>query len=384
MNITVIGLGYVGLANSLLLAEHHTVTGVDLNNDRIKQLRSGISPLRDPEIEDYLTHNLAQWSTSLDSVQGSSLLIICTPTDFNETTRAFDTSSIERVARDALARNKDIHILIKSTIPVGYVKKLRRELQTERIAFSPEFLREGKALYDNLYPSRIVIGETTTWAREIAQIFKDAALNSPDTLTVSPDEAEAIKLFSNTYLAMRVAFFNELDTYALVNNLSTKEIINGVSLDPRVGQHYNNPSFGYGGYCLPKDTKEVESLFEGIPQNLISAIVTSNQTRKDFITDDILHRNPTVVGIYRLTMKNNSDNFRKSAIEDIVKKLGESDVRVIVYEPASNETSYMNYPLINDLEKFAQGSDVILANRLAPELEPYRSKVYSRDIFNEN
>lgn len=382
MKITVVGLGYVGLANALLLAQHNEVTGVDTNLQRIDQLSRGESPLKDAEIEDSLKTTPIAWSDSLESVRDAKLMVIATPTNFDETTGNFDTSSIDTVVHNALELNHDLHILIKSTIPIGYIHNLRAQTKSDTIAFSPEFLREGKALYDNLYPSRIIIGDTAEWAQGVAQLFAAAALNTPPVLLTDPNEAEAIKLFSNTYLAMRVAYFNELDTFCATHQLDTKTVIAGTGLDPRIGDWHNNPSFGYGGYCLPKDSKQLLASYGDIPNDLIAAIVTSNQTRKDFIVDDIMKKHPKTVGIYRLTMKTGSDNFRMSAVLDIMTALRQRGVEVIVYEPSTEATEFDGFAIV-DFATLAT-ADVIAANRFDPQLEPLQSKVYTRDVFSRD
>ena len=347
MKITVVGLGYVGLANALLLAQRNTVTGVDVNQERIALLNSGNSPLQDQVVEKALRDTKVAWSSSLESIAESELLIIATPTNYDEVSGQFDTSSIEDVASKAFGFNKDINILIKSTIPIGYVSTLRQKLKTDNIAFSPEFLREGKALHDNLYPSRIIVGEKTEWASRVANLFAEAALNTPEIILTGPEEAESIKLFSNTYLAMRVAYFNELDNFCIEHGLNAKDVILGTSLDPRIGNFYNNPSFGYGGYCLPKDTKQLLANYDKIPNELISAIVRSNSTRKSYIVNDILKMRPKTVGIYRLAMKAGSDNFRMSSILDIMEKLRESGVEVIIFEPNISESTYLDFRIVN-------------------------------------
>lgn len=382
MKITVVGLGYVGLANALLLAPRNTVTGIDVNQSRIDLLESGTSPISDPQIEAALHDTPAHWSTSFDSVTIAELLIICTPTNYDEASHHFDTTSIEDVIETALSLNPAITILIKSTIPIGYVTELRSKFKNQSIAFSPEFLREGKALYDNLYPSRIIVGDKNPWAGDIAELFRAAALNSPEVLLTDPNEAEAIKLFSNTYLAMRVAYFNELDTFCVIHGLDTKSIIDGVGLDPRIGDSYNNPSFGYGGYCLPKDTKQLLASFGDTPNELIGAIISSNETRKDFIAHDIIRRHPKIVGVHRLVMKAGSDNFRMSAVLDIMNILQASGITVTVYEPNITAAELTGFTLVT-LDELME-ADIIIANRLDDELRPVKDRVYTRDVFSTN
>lgn len=386
MRIVVVGLGYVGLANALLLASNpnNDVTGVDISEEKIKALNDRVSPLHDNEIEEYLEISPAKWSLQLDAIKSADLVITATPTDYNEDTQFFDTSSIEKVINSVRELNKHVPILIKSTIPIGYVKNLRATLGDENILFSPEFLREGKALYDNLNPSRIIIGEKSKRGEKIAKLFKDCALNNPEILLVHSTEAEAIKLFSNTYLAMRVAFFNELDTYALLKGLDTESIIRGVGLEPRIGNHYNNPSFGYGGYCFPKDTKQLKANYEGIPNDIIGAIVAANKTRKQFIADQVLARKPKVVGIFRLTMKSGSDNFRMSAVQDITDIISSSGVEILIYEPDLDDDNFHGYKVTKSLDDFKNTTDTIIANRYDVALADVADRVYTRDIFFEN
>jgi len=383
MKITVIGLGYVGLANALLLAQKHEVVGVNRSIGKINLLKKRISPLKDPEIEKYLSSTPAEWTDNLASSSDSDLFIIATPTDYNDETGKFDTSSIESVITQVLSLNQQAVILIKSTIPVGYTERIRKLYKTDKIMFSPEFLREGKALYDNLYPSRIIIGDNSKRGEKIAKLFAESALNEPKVLLTSPTEAEAIKLFSNTYLAMRIAFFNELDTYTMVKNLDSKRIIIGTGLDPRIGLHYNNPSFGYGGYCLPKDTKQLLANYKNVPQTIISAVIESNKVRKQFIADQITKLSPKVVGIYRLIMKSGSDNFRHSAVLDIIKLLP-NKFEIIIYEPTLNDSSFDGHRVVRDLADFKEQSDLILANRNIPELQDVINKTFTRDVFDEN
>lgn len=384
MKITVVGLGYVGLANALLLAQKNEVVGVDISRDRIQQLTRRELPIRDDEAQQYLQTTTATWTTSYDSLANAELVIVATPTDYNEQTNYFDTSSIEAVIDEVLKRNKQALILIKSTIPVGYVEQLREKLGTDTIIFSPEFLREGLALHDNLYPSRVIIGENSQRGQQLADLFCACTRNEPPVLLTSPTEAEAIKLFSNTYLAMRVAYFNELDTYCQIKGLDTKEVISGVSMDPRIGDHYNNPSFGYGGYCLPKDTKQLLANYADVPNDIISAIVASNNTRKRFIADEIIKKQPDTVGIYRLTMKSGSDNFRMSAIQDIMHSLKQAGIHVVIYEPDLKDETFQGFPLLADFDEFVRVSDVILANRKDEAHERMAHKVYTRDIFSQD
>lgn len=385
MKITVAGMGYVGLSNGILLAQHNEVTAFDVDSARVEAINIRKSSIDDPEIAEYLTHRSLNLKATTDPAQAFSdaeLLVIATPTDYNTATNHFDTSSVLAVAKQAIEHNPAVKIIIKSTVPVHFTTELRAVLLHEAIVFSPEFLREGKALHDNLYPSRIVVGDRGEIGELFSKLMREGAIakDVPVLLTGS-SEAEAIKLFSNTYLAMRIAFFNELDTYAVTRELDTREIIEGVGLDSRIGLHYNNPSFGYGGYCLPKDTKQLLANYRQVPQNLIHAVVASNVTRKDFVADDILRRQPELVGVYRLVMKQGSDNFRSSSIQGIMKRIKAKGVGLIVYEPALKEGTFFRSPVINDLAEFKRKADVIIANRMSPELLDVQDKVYTRDIY---
>ena len=386
--IAVVGLGYVGLSNAVLLAQHNEVVGVDLSEEKVSIINSKRSPFVDPEISEFLSNKKLNLKTSTDlksSVKGVDYIIICTPTDYDESTSYFDTSSVELVIQSVVVLEPAAYIVIKSTVPVGFVDRMRKKFATEKIFFSPEFLREGKALYDNLYPSRIIVGSDTKNARVFANLVNYAALKSKiEILFTGTREAEAIKLFSNTYLAMRVAFFNELDSYAVAGKMDAREIIEGVSLDPRIGSHYNNPSFGYGGYCLPKDTKQLLANYHTVPQNLIGAIVDANSTRKDFLAEEIIKLSPRVVGIYRLVMKSGSDNFRQSSVEGLIKRLISRGINVIIYEPVLDASNYLTCKLEPDLISFKQKSDVILANRVVKQLADVQKKVFSRDLFGDN
>lgn len=388
MKITVVGAGYVGLANAILLAQHNEVVALEVNPNIVDMLNNKQSHIADKEIEDFLANkalNLRATSDKDDAYKDTDIVIVATPTNYDEDTNSFDTSTVESVIDDVLAQETDAPIFIKSTIPVGFTESLRQAKNTDRIIFSPEFLREGQALYDNLNPSRIIVGGTTPAAKQFANLLAEGAQKEDiDILFMDPTEAEAVKLFANTYLAMRVSFFNELDTYAQMKGLNSQSIIDGISLDPRIGTHYNNPSFGYGGYCLPKDTKQLRANFEGVPNNIISAIVEANKTRKHFVADTVADRKPETVGIYRLTMKSSSDNFRESAVLDIMNQLAAKGIDVIVYEPTWSEDAYGEFKVVNDLEAFKSDSDVVITNRMNEDLKNISEKVYTRDVYNEN